>query len=1115
MRTFIITLLVSFLLWFSFSDKTQTNNFVKNNSHELKPAAAYERHDFFLKKRLADGQDRLPMNVYADAQNIIKQRDLFSTKSSKNIPSTSTKQVKSETAWQWMGPGNIGGRTRFMVFNPNDNDMMYAGGVSGGIWKSTNAGANWHAIADNMANINIGAIAIDATHVDTLYVGTGELYRKTNRPYSSMSGSGIFKTIDGGETWLQLDATNNDNFMYVSDILISPNNHKRIYAATNTGVWRSDNGGISFIQTLFPNDGMGNSLYEGCNDLSIRNDKTDDWVLVSCASRSTDDRYYLPGLLPDACNGDPCDARIYVNTQAQVSDDWEVVLTEPGMGRTQMSIHKANQDIIYASSANTDGGPDLNGDFFPDLHNGLHAIFKSIDGGLTWQATLRNTDSTILNTQLFSYAEGALNSYCGGTNWYYSAGWYNQAIAVSPTNPNEVWVAGMEIYRSDDSGQNFGMASHWDAIYYGNPAVEGAYVHADQHSIIFHPQYNGTTNKKMFATNDGGIYYTNDNSQRVLYSNDAACSQPPTDGVKWDNLNNNYGVTQFYTGDVSADGSFFIAGAQDNGTNLGSLSTGANNWYGILGGDGSELAINPQNSNILYASSQNANLARSLDKGETWHRATNGLFGNFIFISPFKLDHNNPSRLYMGGQYLWQSTNRGFNWFRVSPNLGNNYNDLISAIAIAPSNSQHILYANKYRIYKNIDILSDDPESLQTSSSPREGWVSSLAIDPQNENTAYVSYSTFGGTHVWKSIDGGSSWQELDGQSDGKLPDIPVHSIVVDPNNSQRLYIGTDLGVFVTVDGGEHWFVENTGFSQVITERLVISTPQDDSTPYLFAFTYGRGVWRVPLSELDAQPDFEISSDISGLWYNPQQPGHGLQIEIIQQNNSDDKLYVSWYTHLNNEPVWLTGIGEITNNKSTIGVVITSGNDFPMNGFDPKNIDKIIWGQLNLNFSSNNYGQLSWSSQLPRFNNGSISIKKLTSIAENNNTAGINACHSGTWYNSDQSGHGFMLEVIGTAEEQRMVLTWFTYHNGKQYWILAAGDVNGNEAVLDASISSGSSFPPDFDSIDITTTVWGTITFNKIDDDNAIISWQPLLDGFAPDTIDVSRITQLSAHSCK
>ena len=643
------------------------------------------------------------------------------------------------------------------------------------------------------------ALVIDQNDPKTLYAGTGELYRKTLRPYSSMSGAGMFKSTDGGDTWFQLAATVNEQFMYVSDIIISPNNSDVIYTATNTGVWRSIDGGRTFSQTLNPTTQQGENLYEGCNDLSIRTDKSDDWLLVSCASRSTDDRYYLPGLLPDACDG-PCDARIYVNTQAQVADDWQMTLTEAGMGRTEMSIHLANQDVIYASSANTDGGPDLDGDGAADLHNGLHAIFRSSDGGMTWEARLRNTDSTLLNTQLFSYADGAHGNFCNDSNWYYSAGWYNQAIAASPTDPNVVWVGGMEIYRSDDGGRNFGMASDWDAEFYNNPAYDGAYVHADQHGFIFHPEYDGVNNKPLYAINDGGIFLTDDDSLPVKSGNTAPCL-PATDGVQWRSINNNYGVTQFYAGDVFSDGQAYLAGAQDNGTQYGNDVNGVNGWFSINGGDGADLAINPTDDNNFYVSSQNANIRRTNDGGNTftslislaqnsptitpWH--TLSFSPSKIFITPFEIDENQPDRLFLGGDRLWRSDDRGTSWQAASFSAGETYNDLISALAVAPGNSDRVIYANNKVIAVVNNALTDDGLFNISLSSPRQGWVSSLAFEPGNQDVAYATYSTFGGKHVWKSTNGGASWQHIDGVGAGQLPDVPVHKIVVDPNNSDRL----------------------------------------------------------------------------------------------------------------------------------------------------------------------------------------------------------------------------------------------------------------------------------------------------------------------------------------
>jgi hypothetical protein len=129
---------------------------------------------------------------------------------------------------------------------------------------------------------------------------------------------------------------------------------------------------------------------------------------------------------------------------------------------------------------------------------------------------------------------------------------------------------------------------------------------------------------------------------------------------------------------------------------------------------------------------------------------------------------------------------------------------------------------------------------------PRRGFVSSLTFDPLDSAVLYATYAGFGGKHVWKSLDSGLTWHAIDGQGAARLPNIPIHSLVVDPENRDRLYVGTDLGVFVSLDGGESWAIEIAGFARAVTEWLSLGeTPQGER--YLYAFTHGRGAWRVPL----------------------------------------------------------------------------------------------------------------------------------------------------------------------------------------------------------------------------------------------------------------------------
>ncbi len=215
----------------------------------------------------------------------------------------------------------------------------------------------------------------------------------------------------------------------------------------------------------------------------------------------------------------------------------------------------------------------------------------------------------------------------------------------------------------------------------------------------------------------------------------------------------------------------------------------------------------------------------------------------FEFIAPLAMDPNNPRRLWTGGWYLWRTDDGASRWQRASrltPGDGS-----VTALAVALGNSNIVVagMSDGY-ILRTTAALRANAATRWAFTRPRAGFVSSVAFDPTNPRIVYATYSTFGGAHVWKSTDGGATWRSIDGYGAGRLPDLPVHVLVVDPTDPQRLYIGTDLSVFVSVNGGASWAVENTGFANVVTEALTVG--RVGTRPYLFAFTHGRGAWRVP-----------------------------------------------------------------------------------------------------------------------------------------------------------------------------------------------------------------------------------------------------------------------------
>jgi uncharacterized protein (TIGR03437 family) len=510
------------------------------------------------------------------------------------------------------------------------------------------------------------------------------------------------------------------------------------------------------------------------------------------------------------------------------------------MGRTALAIAPSNPNTIYAISTAYTGS----------FTNALHAVFRSTNNGDsgTWTARVRNTSPNKLNRALLSAPPFALSTDCkyGTSDSFSGQGFFDLAIAVDPLDENRVWVGGIDLFRSDDGGANWGLAGYsYDIGPGSSPRFIIGKTHPDQHIILFHPQFNGTSNQQMFVGNDGGLYRT-DNARAVVGTSLTAPCNPNASEVSWTALNNNYGVTQFYQGTVHPDGKSYFGGTQDNGTVFGTDDGGVNQWKLINGGDGGYGHFDFLNPDILYASSQGLSLRKSTDGGSTFSIATFGINEGGLFITPTALDPSDPKRLYYGARSIFRTSNGASSWTNISGPL---FSTSISAMAIAPTDANMFMVGTADgTIFRTSRILELSPATTLSSeteaaAAPRAGFVSSVAFDPTNKNIAYATYSTFGEAHVWRTINGGMSWTSIDGTGNTAVPDIPVHCLVVDPSNTARLYVGTDLGVFVSTDGGANWSLENTGFANVLTESLAINVVNGVTT--LYAFTHGRGAWKV------------------------------------------------------------------------------------------------------------------------------------------------------------------------------------------------------------------------------------------------------------------------------
>jgi hypothetical protein len=704
-------------------------------------------------------------------------------------------------SWEALGPNNQGGRTRQLLVNPTNPNIMYAAAVSGGVWKSTNAGASWVPLTDlTMPNLAVTSLAFEPGNYNKIYAGTGEGFYN----FDAIRGAGIFVTTDAGASWSQLAGTNSTDFQYVNDIVVSPRNKQRLYVATRTGVFRSINGGASFT---FLGTGP-----NGCGDLALQTNRTSGYLFASC------------GMFTQI--GDV--KRIL---DSNFGTSMTSAFTTNNMSRTVLAIAPSNESIIYAMASYGGSG---------QYNEAVLGVYRSTANGNpgSWTTQMSNslstTDPVPLKNLLLTNPLYAYNSCVGSSRGFYNQGWYDAVLAVDPVDPNRVWAGGIDLFRSDDGGANFGIASYW---WKGQGTAN--YAHADNHVITFHPGYNGTSNKTMYVASDGGIFRTDDARANTGTTVSNVCGTAVAGAVTWTELNTNYATTQFYHGATSLDGTTFHGGMQDNGTWRG--TAGNTNWTNLLGGDGGYNAID---GITLFAEYTGLSIQKSPDNGTNWSDAITGISDNgFAFIAPFQMNPGNRQHLWAGGWYIWRTTNQAISWSRASNLTPGNFN--VSAIASSNLDTNKAVFgmADGY-IGFNTAALSGTTSTSWANSRPLPDAVTALAYDPQDSSTVWATYGTFSGNSVYKSTNSGASWTAVPGTGANTLPAVPATAVVVDPTNSNRIYVGTDIGVFTTIDGGTNWYKEVTGFANAPVEWLEINA---SGTRRLYAFTHGRGAWRVNL----------------------------------------------------------------------------------------------------------------------------------------------------------------------------------------------------------------------------------------------------------------------------
>lgn len=686
------------------------------------------------------------------------------------------------TGWTSLGPGNIGGRTRSIVIHPQAPDLMWAGSVGGGVWRTEDGGGSWLPVDDLMANLAVTCLVMDPTDPNIVYAGTGEGFSNLD----AIRGGGIFRTTDG-ETWSLLAATAGESFKSVNRLAISADGRVLLAAAAD-GIRRSDDP-----------------------------DRLD-WPLVQAGLfadvdfHPTDSRLAVAGSLRDGQAFFSTDGGAH---WAPASHD------EPWDGRVEVTYAAADPSTVYASVQGSSG-----------------EIWRSTDGGQTYERRAS------LNTL------GEPASYLGQQGWYGNSIW-----AGDPTDADLVVVGGIDLWRSTDAGDTLAPISDWRQ----SPRS----AHADQHCIVAHPQFDGHGQKSVFFGNDGGIYRADD--IRTVGGN-------ATRTAGWVELINTFTVTQFFSGAGNVQSGVIIGGAQDNGTLRFTPAGGSEGWTEMFGGDGGFCAADPNDPSHFYGEYVNLNIHRSSDGGKTadfisgsfWNghdwvwklppfRLPDAKNKNALFIAPFVLDPNNSDCILAGGLSLWRTNDaktpntdtRGPSWSSIKGPAG----AFLSAIAVAQGNSDLIWIGHENGdVYRTRTGTRTNPTwEKMDGNGPnplpdRNGmaFVTRIIIDPRDHDRVYVTFAGYERGNVWRTADGGQTWSNI-GNS---LPKAPVHCLAIHPRTSSFLYLGTEVGIFASEDGGITWSPTNEGPTNCSVDDLFWM----DRT--LVCATHGRGMFKIDLSQV-------------------------------------------------------------------------------------------------------------------------------------------------------------------------------------------------------------------------------------------------------------------------
>ncbi len=840
------------------------------------------------------------------------------------------KKATVQLPWKERGPGNVGGRTRSIVIDPKDasGNTWLAGSVSGGVWRTTDAGSTWTCISPDLTNLATGSVVISLDDPNVIYAGTGEGFYNVD----AIMGAGIFKSTDNGATWIQLQSTkDNSDFYYVNRIITDPDDVNCVIAVTNKGAFKSIDGGGSWVRTISgraqqiicEKDNFSNQyLTINNNGIYKSTDKGDTWFKVKDIKEGRIEMAVSP-TSPGVLYALSSESNLYMsvdngyNWVQDIEDPKTDFLNGQGWYDNTIVVSPGDSNILYVGGIDvykivvgTDdaggavrafetgvssydwigfknfGGGYLGGGFnvndntndfincFIDLIDSTQKAHRFVYDGNKYVfkglvdvpfAVMKSSDSVKLNVSfiddndngVFDLTENSdeyiyihTTTYTGDTvneiavdNGYN----VNNMYSVLPVmQPGQTWDPGtlsavqinVDTYDLKGKAMTSEKKTSWSA-----DISSSSYSHADHHGLVIDDE--------------------NGNPYRILDCNDGGIAVSDDGGENWISPIVSYVTSQFYSVSKHPTEDRYLGGMQDNGTWYSTASTGSDSkWDEALGGDGFGSVWHSRKPDQMIASLYYNQLFRTDDNWVHLYDITEGLDDagsgtGAPFITTIASSPDDPDLIFIAGPSgLWRSENFGIKWNNIHINSDDyGYSNGSVYMEISKADPKIVWVGVKMNNSGKLNVSVDKGKSFSAVNNYDVNikYISRIVSDPFDPGIVYVLNSAANSPKIIRSKDMGQTWEDISGfgensSSSNGFPDVATFSMLVMPYDTNILWAGTEIGLFISEDNGQTWHYSDNGLPAVCIWDMKIVGDQ------VVMGTHGRGIWSVTIPELANVP---------------------------------------------------------------------------------------------------------------------------------------------------------------------------------------------------------------------------------------------------------------------